>query len=391
MEDGPGSSSTLKLIEEEGSGSEKPTEVAPKPLPALSEQMSELEALWETLSQCLLELEHTPDDHAVLVLQPAVEAFFLIHSPSRSEPPAQATNNQATDAQVQSIPISDMANIQILSPNSRSNEAAAASAPNNQVSAGVTAASSNPEARESPLPKIEICNDEAMDVSARINTFMVDNLQDNSKSNMTPEQLKFINFAEKHRTVLNQILRQSTVHLADGPFAVLVDYTRVLDFDVKRKYFRTELERRDQGLRREETAVNVRRSSIFEDSFRELYRRATEEWKNRFYIVFEGEEGQDAGGLLREWYQVISRDIFNPMYALFTTSSGDRVTYTINTLSHYNPNHLCYYKFVGKLIGELQVKLFLLIILSHIFPQIYFKEYNYIILFYCTKTQRYIY
>jgi E3 ubiquitin-protein ligase HUWE1 len=33
-----------------------------------------------------------------------------------------------------------------------------------------------------------------------------------------------------------------------------------------------------------------------------LHRRSPEEWKNRFYIVFEGEEGQDAGGLLREWY-----------------------------------------------------------------------------------------
>ena len=33
----------------------------------------------------------------------------------------------------------------------------------------------------------------------------------------------------------------------------------------------------------------------------ETFRRSAEEWKNRFYIVFEGEEGQDAGGLLREW------------------------------------------------------------------------------------------
>jgi len=49
--------------------------------------------------------------------------------------------------------------------------------------------------------------------------------------------------------VLNQILRQSTDHLADGPFAVLVDYTRILDFDVKRRYFRKELERSDDGYR----------------------------------------------------------------------------------------------------------------------------------------------
>lgn len=96
------------------------------------------------------------------------------------------------------------------------------------------------------------------------------------------------NVSETHRTVLNQILRQSTTPLADGPFSVLVDHTRVLDFDVKRRYFRQELERMDEGSRREDLAVHVRREHVFEDSFRELHRRPPEEWKNRFYIVFEG-------------------------------------------------------------------------------------------------------
>ena len=72
-------------------------------------------------------------------------------------------------------------------------------------------------------------------------------------------------------------------------------------------------------------------------------------FKHNFIL---GEEGQDAGGLLREWYVIISREIFNPMYALFTVSPGDRVTYMINSSSHCNPNHLCYYKFVGRVIGE---------------------------------------
>lgn len=93
---------------------------------------------------------------------------------------------------------------------------------------------------------------------------------------------------ETHRTVLNQILRQCTTPLLEGPFAVLVNHTRVLDFDVKRRYFRSELERADEGHRREELAVHVRRTHVFEDSFRELHRRTPNDWKNRFYIVFEG-------------------------------------------------------------------------------------------------------
>ena len=58
-------------------------------------------------------------------------------------------------------------------------------------------------------------------------------------------------FTETHRVVLNQILRQSTTPLSDGPFAVLVNHTRLLDFDVKRRYFRQELEKLDKvsGLR----------------------------------------------------------------------------------------------------------------------------------------------
>lgn len=253
-----------------------------KEIANLSDMMS-LGKLWYTLSQCLLELEHTPDHHAVLVLQPTVEAFFLVHSPAK----ATTENNMETDEQSDS-------------------------------------------------------QDEILSVESSPRTV----------SNIPPDQHKFLQFAERHRTVLNQILRQTSSHLADGPFSVLVDHTRILDFDVKRKYFRTELERLDNGIRREETAVHVRRSHIFEDSFRELYRRPPEEWKNRFYIVFEDEEGQDAGGLLREWYMIISRDIFNPMYALFTVSPGDRVTYMINSSSHCNPNHLCYYKFVGRVIAK---------------------------------------
>ena len=152
--------------------------------------------------------------------------------------------------------------------------------------------------------------------------------------------------------MLNQILRQSTVHLADGPFAVLVDHTRVLDFDVKRRFFRQELERMDEGMRRDDLTIRIKREHVFEDSFRELHRRSAEEMKSRLFVVFEGEEGQDAGGLLREFYIIISREMFNPNYALFTTSPGDRVTYQPNPTSHCNPNHLSYFKFVGRVVAK---------------------------------------
>ncbi|XP_040178870.1 E3 ubiquitin-protein ligase HUWE1 isoform X10 [Rana temporaria] len=273
-------------------------------LPLLSDQLS-LDELWDMLGECLKELEESHDQHAVLVLQPAVEAFFLVHATERESKPQVRDTRESQLSHIKDEPPP-------LSP-----------APLTPA----TPSSLDPFFSREPS---------SMHIS----------------SSLPPDTQKFLRFAETHRTVLNQILRQSTTHLADGPFAVLVDYIRVLDFDVKRKYFRQELERLDEGLRKEDMAVHVRRDHVFEDSYRELHRKSPEEMKNRLYIVFEGEEGQDAGGLLREWYMIISREMFNPMYALFRTSPGDRVTYTINPSSHCNPNHLSYFKFVGRIVAK---------------------------------------
>jgi len=285
-----------------------------KLLPRLSVELH-LEDLWDTLSQCLLELGHTPDHHAVLVLQPAVEAFFLVHT--HTIDPDEKKNNTRETRETQ------LAHLQQELP----------------------PVSPIPVSSNEFIPANDSDMHEAHSLSVLDSTHA-------GNSNLPPDTKKFLSFAETHRTVLNHILRQSTTHLADGPFSVLVDHTRVLDFDIKRRYFRTELERLDEGVRREDLAVHVRRLHVFEDSFRELHRKSAEEWKNRFYIVFEGEEGQDAGGLLREWYVIISREIFNPMYALFTISPGDRVTYMINSSSHCNSNHLFYFKFVGRVIAK---------------------------------------
>ncbi|XP_028307789.1 E3 ubiquitin-protein ligase HUWE1 isoform X6 [Gouania willdenowi] len=290
-------------LDEDGNGQSESEERLPD-LPLLSEQLL-LDELWDMLGECLKELEESHDQHAVLVLQPAVEAFFLVHATEReSKPPVRDTReSQLSHIKDEPPPLSPAP----LTP--------------------ATPSSLDPFFSREPS---------SMHIS----------------SNLPPDTQKFLRFAETHRTVLNQILRQSTTHLADGPFAVLVDYIRILDFDVKRKYFRQELERLDEGLRKEDMAVHVRRDHVFEDSYRELHRKSPEDMKNRLYIVFEGEEGQDAGGLLREWYMIISREMFNPMYALFRTSPGDRVTYTINPSSHCNPNHLSYFKFVGRVVAK---------------------------------------
>ncbi|CAF4109202.1 unnamed protein product, partial [Rotaria magnacalcarata] len=296
-------------------------------LPSQQTKLSDLlniNQLWDSLSDCLLSLAKLPDPHAVLVLQPAVEAFFLVHAADLDNE-NEKTNRKKKDRETREA----LSHLECFGP-----------APSTTSD-------------EHVAPSETIMTSATSDISAVPTLVLRTSTTPTISTNDLPlDAQKFVEFARTHRTVLNQILRQSTQHLSEGPFHILTDYTSILDFDVKRKYFRHELDRLKENIRGEDLAVHVRRNNVFEDSYRELSRRSPEDWKHRFYIVFDGEEGQDAGGLLREWYSVIARSMFDPNYALFMINPGDRVTYMPNPLSHCNTNHSQYFKFIGRIIAK---------------------------------------
>mmetsp|Transcript_73195 Transcript_73195/g.147309 ORF Transcript_73195/g.147309 Transcript_73195/m.147309 type:complete len:349 (+) Transcript_73195:766-1812(+) len=88
-----------------------------------------------------------------------------------------------------------------------------------------------------------------------------------------------------------------------------------------------------------------------EDSFAQMRWKRPDELKGRLHVTFDGEEGIDAGGLTREWYSVLAKEIFNPGYCLFCPTA-DGATYQPNGMSAINPDHLHYFKFVGRVVGK---------------------------------------
>lgn len=68
--------------------------------------------------------------------------------------------------------------------------------------------------------------------------------------------------------------------------------------------------------------IKVRRKYIFEDSYRCIMSiKRADLLKTRLWIVFEGEEGLDYGGVAREWFYLLSKEMFNPYYGLFEYSA----------------------------------------------------------------------
>jgi E3 ubiquitin-protein ligase HECTD2 len=61
--------------------------------------------------------------------------------------------------------------------------------------------------------------------------------------------------------------------------------------------------------------LDVRRDCLVEDSLTsvsEVIGSGSEDIKKRLRIVFKGEEGYDAGGLRKEWFLLLVREVFNP-------------------------------------------------------------------------------
>lgn len=54
---------------------------------------------------------------------------------------------------------------------------------------------------------------------------------------------------------------------------------------------------------------------------------------------------------LREFFFLLSHEMFNPFYCLFEYSAHDNYTLQINPNSGVNPEHLNYFKFIGRVVG----------------------------------------
>lgn len=97
--------------------------------------------------------------------------------------------------------------------------------------------------------------------------------------------------------------------------------------------------------------IVVTRNNIFEDSFSQILNLQPYDLRRRLYITFKGEEGLDYGGVAREWFFLVSHDVLNPMYCLFEYAGSSNYTLQINPASTINPDHLHYFRFVGRFIA----------------------------------------
>jgi E3 ubiquitin-protein ligase NEDD4 len=137
------------------------------------------------------------------------------------------------------------------------------------------------------------------------------------------------------------------------------------DFLRKLLYFRSQ-----PGMRAQpgNCQIKVRRNHIFEDSYAEIMRQTPNDLKKRLMIKFEGEDGLDYGGLARfvpeqalvhDGPHTPTENSFSCSHMRYSTLllfffeylAHDNNVLQINPASGVNPEHLNYFKFIGRVLG----------------------------------------
>ncbi|KAI7903295.1 uncharacterized protein BX663DRAFT_508110 [Cokeromyces recurvatus] len=127
-----------------------------------------------------------------------------------------------------------------------------------------------------------------------------------------------------------------------------------------------------QGVNSPYLVLEIRRDHIISDTLQQLEEKTIHDLKKQLRVQFVGEEGVDEGGVQKEFFQLIVREIFDPKYGLFNFNEESRLCW-------FMPNHpnvldetsIREYKLVGLLLG---LAVYNSVILDLHFPLVLYKK-----------------
>ena len=177
---------------------------------------------------------------------------------------------------------------------------------------------------------------------------------------------RFVEFVSHHDAVL-QFLVKRNPHVIFDHFHFLLDCPELMSrflhtvkaqpFESRRAWFYENLHltspSTDEELLHVSTSDNevltISRDNCFRSSCDTVLQKDPAKLRRGIAVRFAGEDGMGQG-VVKEWFDVLSHEILNPDYALFTPSA-DGSTFQPNSNSSINPDHLNYFRFAGHVMG----------------------------------------
>ncbi|XP_058127390.1 E3 ubiquitin-protein ligase HECW2-like [Anopheles coustani] len=123
------------------------------------------------------------------------------------------------------------------------------------------------------------------------------------------------------------------------------------DFEAKLRTFYRKLEAKGFGQGPHKLKVQVRRAHLVNDAFERIMAASRRDLqRGRLNVVWDTEEGLDYGGPSREFFYLLSRQLFNPYRNMYEYSANDIYTVQIAPAKD-NEDKLPWYRFSGRVLG----------------------------------------
>jgi E3 ubiquitin-protein ligase NEDD4 len=184
--------------------------------------------------------------------------------------------------------------------------------------------------------------------------------QSNQKRGFPTEA--FVRSAPQHGRKLTFLRAEDArLPLEDAPAhlpAISIGYNEIAfateqGFKTKVEWFREQSKQLAVPWEHGHIKINVRRGELLEDCVAAFTAIEPADMHKIFRFEFLGEAGLDAGGVAREFYELVSERMFNADLGLFQHSGADQMAMNINPSSGMvHEEHLTYFRAAGRVMGK---------------------------------------
>ncbi|KAI9311923.1 hypothetical protein BX666DRAFT_876111 [Dichotomocladium elegans] len=105
-----------------------------------------------------------------------------------------------------------------------------------------------------------------------------------------------------------------------------------------------------EGVNSPYLVLGIRRDHIISDTLHQLEQKTIHDLKKQLRVQFVGEEGVDEGGVQKEFFQLVIRELFDPKYGMFAMNEESRLYWFAPNPARDQEN-LAEFKLSGLLLG----------------------------------------
>ncbi|RUS18716.1 hypothetical protein BC937DRAFT_88420 [Endogone sp. FLAS-F59071] len=179
------------------------------------------------------------------------------------------------------------------------------------------------------------------------------------------ERYHLIPYTEFYNDAVNEQLdiKEDFPHFKDRKGFTFCDYPFILNPAIKADILKVESmfqmrhELQDaffralfQGVNSPYLVLEIHRDSIIRDALHQLECKSPKDLKKQLRVQFVGEDGVDEGGVQKEFFQLVVREMFDPKYGMFVTNEESRLCW-FNSSPMDDELTIDEFKLIGLLLG----------------------------------------